>query len=330
MNQEKYRVDNGAGWELDVRRFVDPDRTDAARRPVVMVPGYCMNCFILNYHPGGASMIEYLVADGFEVWAANLRGQGESTRHRGRRRYGFSDLANTDLPAVLDFIGQKTACEADHFDLVGCSLGATTSYVYLAHRPQNHRVGGLVNIGGPLRWNRAHPWLVGASICPPLLGLIRIRGVRRLARMLIPVVQRFPQLLSHYLNPEIIDLSAADQLVKTIDDPDPQLNAEMARWIKNRDLFVDGLNISHSLYSVEVPILCILAMQDGIVTPEAALSVLDHIGSHDVEIVEVGSREVPHAHADLFISQGVQGKVFRPLRDWLRRQNPQIGPNAKK
>lgn len=321
MKEQKYRVENGAGWELDVRRFFDPEGVDKARRPVVMVPGYCMNCFILGFHPSGTSMIEYLVDDGFEVWAANLRGQGESTRLRGRRRYGFADLAGIDLPAVLEFIGHESLCEPDIFDLVGCSLGATTSYVYLANRPQEHRVGALVAIGGPLRWNRAHPGLVLAAQCPPLYGLVRLRGIRRLARLLIPIVQQFPKLLSYYMNPEIIDLSAADQLVQTIDDPDPQLNFEIARWIKNRDLVVDGLNISHSLYSVEVPIQCIIAMQDGIVTPEAALSVLDHIGSHEVDIVEVGSREVPHAHADLFISHGVDEKVFRPLRGWLRRQN---------
>lgn len=327
MKSKKFRVDNGAGWELDVRRYFDPATLDPEKRPVVTVPGYCMNCHILCFHPTGTSLIEYLVEGGFEVWAANLRGQGESVRRRGQRRYGFRDLALVDTPAVVDFVTDRTGTDGDAVDLIGCSLGATTSYVYLAHRPDDHGVGALVNIGGPLRWNRAHPLLRWAARWAPLLGLVRIRGTRRLAQAMTSVARRFPWLLSLYMNPDIIDLSQAEQIVKTIDDPDPQLTYEIGRWLMNRDLVVDGLNISHSLYSVDIPIQCVIALQDGIVTPEAALSVLDHIGSHDVDIVEVGTPEIPHAHADLFISDGVEGRVFRPVRKWLTRQN--AGPKPE-
>ncbi len=331
MNETKYRVHNGAGWRLDVRRFSDPETLDRRRRPVVLVPGYCMNCFILGFHPSGeTTLIESLVDDGLEVWAANMRGQGDSKRLGGERRYGFSDLALTDLKTIVDFVVDETACEdnGDKVDLIGCSLGATVSYVYLAHHPEDHRVGALVNIGGPLRWNRSHPALRWAAQLEPLLKALPIKGTRQMARMAIPFARRFPWLLSHYMNPDIIDLDCADDIVQTIDDPDPRLNSELARWLKGRDLVVDGLNISHSLYSVDVPIQCIIALQDGIVTPEAALSVLDHIGSHEVDIVEVGTPEVPHAHADLFISRGVEDKVFRPLRSWLADQSGPTGEGA--
>lgn len=317
MNVEKFRLDNGAGWELDIRRFSDPATLDKSRRPVVTVPGYCMNCFILNYHPGGTPLVEYLVGEGAEVWTANLRGQGGSERRRGTTRYGFDDLALVDLLAVVDRVLDQTASGTSAVDLIGCSLGATVSYAYLAHHPDDHGIGALVNIGGPLRWNRVHPLLRIAVQCPELFGMIPVRGTRTLTRLAIPLARRFPALVGHYMNPEIIDLSKAEQLVQTIDDPNPRLTREMARWIKDRDLVVDGLNISHSLYSIDVPIQCIIAMQDGIVTPESALSVLDHIGSHEIDIVEVGNPDVPHAHADLFVSQGVEQKVFEPLNDWL-------------
>ena len=317
MIEEQYRVDNGAGWQLDLRRFVDPARLIKSRRPVLMVPGYCMNCHILNFHPTETPLIEHLVGEGFEVWAGNMRGQAESKRYGGSKRYGFGDLALVDLPANMDYVLDATETDADRVDLIGCSLGATVSYAYLAHHPTDHRVGAMVNIGGPLRWNRAHPVLRFASKIPEIYGCLPIKGTRQMARVAVPIAQRFPQILALYLNPDIIDLSQADELVKTIDDPDPKLTTQIARWIKDRDLVVDGLNVCHSLYSVEVPIMCVVAMQDGVVTPEAALSILDHIGSHEIEIVEVGTREEPHAHADLFISRGVGERVFEPIGEWL-------------
>lgn len=321
MKEERFRVDNGAGWKMDLRRFVDAERLAADRRPVVLVPGYCMNSFILNFHPRGESLIGYLVREGFEVWAANMRGQGESTCHQRRRNYGFADLALVDLPAALDFVRSRTRTDAQEVDLVGCSLGAPVSYTYLAHHPDDHGVGALVNLGGPLRWDRVHPLIKGLMSWPGLLGAVPVRGTRRLARLAIPIAQRAPWLLSFYLNPDIIDMSSADELVKTIDDPDRKLTREIAEWVGHRDLIVEGVNITEAISAIELPLLCIIAGQDGVVTPESALSVLDHIGSRDTEVLEVGSDDVPHAHADLFISDGAQEKVFAPLARWLKERN---------
>lgn len=321
--EERFMVENSAGWELDLRRFFDPERVNRELRPLVMVPGYCMNSFILNFHPSGVSMISYLTSLGFEVWATNLRGQGDSCPKKGKRRqpYGFQELAMEDLPAALRFIEKQKLSAAEKVDLAGMSLGAPICYTYLAHHADEHQIGAMVAVGGPLRWNRVHPLVAFTMRSERLAGLLPIRGTRRLARAAVPLLTRFPRVLSVYLNPDIVDLTQIDEMIQTVDDPDQQLNAEIVRWIRNRDLIVGGRNICHSLYSVEVPLLCIIAGQDGIVTPESALSVLDHIGSHDVEVLEVGSKEVPHAHADLFVSHGAEQKVFRPMGAWLLERN---------
>ncbi len=312
-------IESSGGWWLEGRRCADPSRLNRRRRPVVIIPGYGMNSHVLRHHPSGPSLVEVLCGGGREVWTADLRGQGGSKKERGRGRFGLAELALEDLPRVVEAALSRTETEASAVDVIGCSLGATVAYIYLGHhrQPGDHRVGAVVNIGGPLTWTRTHPLVRLAAQCPRLVGQVPIRGVRPLAAMMMPLIKRQPWLLSPYMNPSIIDLSKADEFLATIDDPNPGLSQEVARWIKERQLVVRGVRIEEALQEVDVPIQCVIAGQDGIVTPDAALSVLDAIGSREVEVLEVGSREVPYAHADLFISRGCDEVVFEPVRSWL-------------
>ncbi|RAL20018.1 hypothetical protein DL240_19115 [Lujinxingia litoralis] len=319
MHIDVFRLNNGQGWDLHLKRFSDPQTLVPGRRPVLMIPGYAMNTFILSFHPGGPSMVEHLVARGFEVWTANLRGQGDARRRwPGVEDHGFKELALVDLPQVRDFVLTESLLEPDALDLVGCSLGATVIYAYLAHHPREHHVGSVISIGGPLRWTHSHPLVRLVLASPGLAGAVPVRGTRRMARLALPLARRFPGLLQLYLNPEIIDLDAADELIKTIDDPSRRLTRQIAHWLKARDLVVDGLNVSDALDQVDVPLMCVLANQDGIVPPPAALSVFDHIASRQIEVVRVGDARYPHAHADLFISHGAREAVFEPMAAWLQ------------
>src|SRR5262249_21323836 len=81
------------GWMLDVRRHFMPEFLDTSLRPLLLIPGYCMNTTPLGFHPSGPSMIEFLAGRGFEVWTANLRGQGDSRSLGGSRDAGFRELA---------------------------------------------------------------------------------------------------------------------------------------------------------------------------------------------------------------------------------------------
>lgn len=323
MNSEVFSVPNGAGWCLDIKRFYDVHHLDKSRRPLVMIPGYAMNTFILSYHPAGTSMVQYLVDQGFEVWTANLRGQGGSRRLRGPRKHGFRELALIDFPGVRDFVLAQTLTDAQAIDVVGCSLGATVLFAYLGHHVEQHGIGSLITVGGPLRWNRVHPLVRGLLASPGLAGAVPVLGTRHLARAALPLLaQRAPFLLSVYMNPQNIDLSAAAELVKTVDDPNTHLTRQIAHWIRNRDLVVDGLNITHALHDVDIPVMAVVANQDGIVPPEAVLSVFDHIGSKSTEILRVGTPEVPFAHADMFVSRDVSTQVFEPMAVWLESQYP--------
>ena len=318
MKERLLYANNGSGWGLELRQYWDPETHNPTLRPIVMIPGYCMNTFILNFHPGGDSMVRHLCRDGFEVWTANLRGQGGSRRYGGSRKFGFSELALTDLPAVLDTVTAHQHSEADRVDAVGCSLGATFLFAYLAHNLQSHPFGALVSLGGPLRWEKAHPVLEVAFRSPGLAGMVKVTGTRPTMRVLLPVLKRVPSVLSIYMNADRVNLEHSSELVKTIDDPIPHLNKQIAHWIRTRDLYVGGVNVTKAMNHVDLPLLCVAANRDGIVPQSTAISASQAFGSNDVEVLRVGDRDNWFAHADLFVNDEAADRVFAPLGAWLR------------
>lgn len=307
------------GWRLELRRYLDPERHLQGRAPVLFIPGYGMNTYILAYHPDGVSMVGALVEAGYEVWTANLRGQGGASRAHGVSRgadVGLTQLALTDVPCARDFVLSHSG--ADKIVFIGCSLGASILYAYLAHHPDDHRAAGMIAIGGPLRWLNPSALMRLLFKSPTLAGLVPFKGTRQAINVAMPLLRRAPGALSMYMNARQIDLRKSKLLTPTVDDPIPRLNRQIALWLRRQDLVVKGLNIPLALKRLgPLPMLCLLANRDGVVPPEAALSVLEVRPPAQVEVVIAGDEDTWFAHADLFIAPKAYEWVFAPMISWL-------------
>lgn len=329
MRTVRHLVPDDDGWLLALSQTWDPDRLDRRRRPVVIVPGYGMNSFIYGYHPSGTSLEGFLAEAGLEVWRADLRAQGGSVRVGGGDEYALEDLALTDLGAAAKAVLERTQSEADRLDLLGGSLGGTLALAHVAMRP-DHRVTALVCLGSPVRWVEAHPVLTLASFAPQAVGLLPFRGTRRVAALALPLLARFtPWLLSVYMNPEVTDTSAASQMARTVEDPNRHVNRQIARWVREKDLVLDGTNLSEAVARVTNPLLVVLATGDGIVPPETAAWPYHHAASTAKRLVEVGTKTMAMAHADLFVSRHAHERVFAPIRDWLLEQQEPHAEQAR-
>jgi len=317
LTVERWQVPNDDGWSLAVRRATLGAPAEG-RPPLLIVPGYAMNSFIFSYHPRGRSLERSLAERGFEVWSADLRGQGDSRRAGPARRYGLADLAFTDLRRVLDHVLAHTTTGASRADVIGCSLGATLMLAQAAIG-RDTRMGSLVSLGGPMRWERIHPVLRAAFSVPAVAGLVRVRNTRKLARLALPWLVHVPGLLSIYINTSATDVSPATalEMTKTVEDPVPAINREIAEWVRARDLTLRGENLTVALRRLENPVLCVVASADGIVPPETALSPLDHVSSARRDVLTVGGEGVPIAHADLFVGNDAETLVFDPIARWL-------------
>ncbi len=308
--------DNGVGWRLALHRFADPRALDPRRNPVVMVPGFCMNSFILGHHPTGTSMAAHLASRGHEVWCTDLRGQGASSRLGRDDRVALADIALVDLGAALDAIAERSASDATGFDLIGCSLGATYVFMRAAWGP-DPRIRRIINLGGPMRWTSVHPVVRTVAGLPLPWDRFAIRGTRRAARALLPLAARVPGFLHIYLHPAHCDLSDPDTLLQVVDDPIPSLNAEIARWIRRGDLVWDGRVLSHDVAELRQPLLTVVANADGICPEATVCSAHNAMRGAPRDVLVAGDHRTPMAHADLFISEHAERFVFEPLAAWL-------------
>ncbi len=333
---EHHQKGNGHGWKLGLRRTWDPEQLVTARHPLLIIPGYGMNSFIFGFHPRGTSMEAFLAQRGFEVWSVDLRAQGKSVREglaphapgsdrrrsprgsSGGDRYGLAELALEDVAAAVEGVLDRTATSADRVDLIGCSLGTALMFGYVACA-EAPRAGRLVNMGGLVRWVTINPLLKAAFSSPRLVGMIPIKGARRLASVALPALTRVPKLLSIYIHPEIVDMSQAAELVRTVEDPNRHVNRDIAAWIQARDLVIRGCNVCDRMAELDHPLLTMVALADGIVPRECAVWPHQNIGSRRRDLLEIGGDGLAIAHADMFVSDHAPELVFEPLADWLER-----------
>ena len=308
------------GWSLHLKRTVAPARFDPSLRPLIIVPGYGMNSFIFGYHPRGTSMERCLAEEGFEVWSVNLRGQGPS---RGVTRRPAQPtlrrLADVDLGTVIDAVLTHPRTRADRAVMLGCSLGGSLSFAHVALR-RHHRIAGIVAMGAPLRWVERPAILRLIFRSRRLAGLMRVGGTRRMAGLALPVAGRLPFLLRMYANTAHIDMKAAREMVKTVEDPHPRVNRDIAAWVKGGDMVLRGVNVTEAMRTVDLPLLVVAANRDGVVPVSTAMSAADVWGGGDVARLLVGTDDEWYAHACMFVGDRAKLHVFDPVAAWLRER----------
>ena len=100
--REQY-VTTADGWSLALRRTVMPRAFDPSTKPLLIVPGYGMNSFIFSFHPRGTSLERTLAEAGYEVWAFDMRNQGESRAERSKPGVAsMRNYATIDVPAAVE------------------------------------------------------------------------------------------------------------------------------------------------------------------------------------------------------------------------------------
>src|SRR5258706_759299 len=221
------------GWRVAVARRVP--RGQPRWPPVLLCHGLSANRASLDFGVPRYSLALALANAGFDCFALDLRGHGDS-RRGSPRAWSCDTYLSQDVPAALDEV--KEAARADRVLWVGHSQGALLGLVAAGMFPA--RIAGVVALAPPTHFHAQD----ALRKLLPYAFLATGRGHRLLARAATPVAGWFhPGLAQFAWNSRNIDARVFRQvLANVVEDVPRQVFRQFLDWMR-RDRFasLDGL-----------------------------------------------------------------------------------------
>lgn len=325
---EIHRVPCADGVRVAVKRFLPAPGAEKRRLPVLCVPG--LGADSSNFDaPDPYGLAPWLAGHGFDTWAIDLRGTGQS-KVPYRRWVGvtFDDFVGLDLVAAVNHLCAKTG--APGVMLVGHSMGGLALYAMLA-RQEAARVRAGVTLGSPLGFPQG--W-EAMPLLKPLRGLGNVvpgLHVGPISQLLAPLALRFDsRSLRRFMVLDNVDTRMARRLMYRAVQSIPRgLMLQFREWIE-RDAFrsADGaLDYRARLAGCAVPVLVVGAPQDGLARLDAvrrALPLLPH-----ARFLLAGRDEglsTDYGHIDLLFGRRAHEEVFPRVLDYLAEHDALAAP----
>lgn len=315
------------GWRLALHRYAPRKGTHGT--PVVLCHGMSSNRWNMD-GPRNISLALYLHRRGYDVWVAELRGAGRSTRPswwNGKRyNWSFEDYVYHDAPALLRVVLRETGVAQVHW--VGHSMGGMIAYALLM-TPVGQKIASAVTLGSPTMSQVGHPLL---DVGIPYRSLLRFFPERvpvgTVARLAAPFASWLVPLLRRQIDelgwhPGNYDVALLRSLMCTaVDDIPSSLLREFARWYELRKMtdryFM--FDFTEHLERIETPLLIIAGSRDGLTPPEDLRTVYNRVRSRDKEFRIIGRQTGAgndYAHADLILGLNAPRDVYPVILRWL-------------
>jgi alpha-beta hydrolase superfamily lysophospholipase len=287
---------------------------------LLMIHGYGQNRYA--WHLPARSFVNFLAAEGYDVFNLDLRGHGRS-RHLGARPpRDLSDYVREDVPAAVDSILRLSS--HDDVFLIGHSLGGLISYA--AAPTMAPSVAGVVTLGSPYHFTRGSRFLsvVGSA----MLALDRTMSLdeggiplkhagelMRLARVFVesPV---FPLPIRGYapksLEPRVLGqhMSLAMDIGSVSVMRNMFLRAAEARASGHRLGILHGF--AEAFEAMDLPLLIVAGSKDGLAPPEAVRPAYERSCSTDKTY-----RVFPRGHIDILVGRDAPLTVWPLVSGWL-------------
>ena len=284
--------------------------------PVLLVHGVAANRGAMDFVLARWSLAAHLAEGGFDCFALDLRGHGDSRRTGGARRaWSFDDHLRLDVPAALEAV--RAATGSSQVLWVGHSQGALLGMAACAAYPE--RVAGLVAVAAPAFFGAQGTLKIVARFGFLFTGRLN----RFLARCLAP--------FSGFWHPPVSEVAINGHnvtrpvyrrvLVNVVENISVGVLRQLGRWVVT-DTFasLDGsVDYRAALSSCRQPALFVAAAADRI-APPAVVEKGARAWGGEADLLRVGLTGgacCDYGHSDLLFGRRAPEEVFASIRDWL-------------
>jgi pimeloyl-ACP methyl ester carboxylesterase len=302
------------GWSLALarRRPRGPPR----ELPVLLLHGLAVNRLFMDFGDRTHSLSAHLAAAGFDCFALDLRGHGDSRRDGGRG-WSFDDYVRLDLPAALDAV--RAATGAPRALLAGHSQGALLALAGAGLYPD--RVAALVAMAGPTHVSLKRELRLLAR------AAVRFRRFVRLgARMVAPfagLLHRGPAQAS--INTRNVERPVLRRVMaNAIENVSAGVALQFRLWIR-QECFrsLDGaVDYRANLSRSRQPALFVAAPADGLAQPEVVRAGYEAWGGPREWLLasRADGFSADYGHGDLLFGRRAPEEIYPRLSEWLARQ----------
>jgi len=291
------------------------------RVPVVLVMSLINRYYIVDLAPG-QSFVEYLVAQGFDVYLIDWGLPRKEHSH-----YRFDDYVNNFIPDCLDKVAED--CGENEVSLIGYCLGGVMASLYTALNPDNN-VANLLAIASPVNtegmplyksWADNNTFDIDQIV--DQLGNIPGGMIDSMIQALRPLQKTAGrmQMLDNASNDKFLEAHyrferwAADQ-VPIAGGAARQLFQDFLRDNKlmKGELEIGGETVD--LKKIVTPFLHITAVHDHIVPTAASKELINLIGSEDKSEISLKG-----GHVSLIAGGNAVFRLWPQVANWLAERS---------
>jgi polyhydroxyalkanoate synthase len=297
----------------------------AYRTPILMVPSLINRWYVLDLVPG-KSLVEWLVAQGHDVWMIDWGTPGPEDRY-----LTFDDVCDRYVGRALRIAARASDRGQTH--VLGYCMGGTLTAVHAGARPE--RVASLVQLAAPVSfdddgllsaWTRAKSFDVDALVDG--FGNVPWQLMQGAFHLLRPTLtlSKAVHAIDRAWDDESLDGFLA---LETWGNDNVSFPGECyrryVRALYRDDELVRGVFTLSGrparLDAITCPVLAVTFEHDSIVPWRSAAAILDHVASDDTHHLHL-----PGGHVGAVVSRRASQHLWPELsRFWAERDAAQPG-----
>lgn len=313
-------VTTSDGWRLAVSHYRDAARHPAMRRhPVLLCHGLGANRLVFDTDPR-YSLTAWLVAQGFDVYAVELRGHGLSEKPGKGKRWGWgmAEYAEIDLPAAIAHVLELTQKDALHY--IGHSMGGILLYSRAALGDGSIKSG--IAIGASLDYSGLPTMFHAVAPLAPLSHFIPFIPVHWGALFSSWATRFSPRLVDASLvNAKNVDLAVFRRMAaNTMHPVSSTVLSDLARAITGRGMRSFGGPTYNELLRENgycFPVLSLSGAGDLQCPPATAA----RFGTEICAFARAHGHCADYGHHDLIMGLHAEQEVWPVIHEWLVRHD---------